>query len=703
MDLREYIREASLARKFGLLSMFPIVLLGIVLSQSLSGIVEKRVVDSATQEATVVGRLVVRRDIGKEQLRDGLSVTERRSIDRGLKASFDYGEILAVAVWNSDGKVVYSRDRDLIGQNAVPTQQLNDALGGKAASRRVAYEPPKTGTSHKPTRGLEVYLPLKAGGTKQHPSGAMAVTLARGPLEDAVGADSRKLFFILLGGLALLWLVLFRIVHGASNRLRRQASDNEKQAMHDALTGLPNRVLFRDRVQRAMLGAQRRREIVGVMLMDLDHFKEINDTLGHFNGDLLLKRIASRLQGAVREADTVARLGGDEFAFLLPDVQDRKGAEQAVERVMKMLEDPFVLGGLALKVEASVGIAMYPEHGDRVDTLLQAADVAMYVAKEARGGYEFYDAEQRHYTPARLALVGELRRAIDENELMLHYQPKADLATGRITSVEALARWQHPQRGLLAANDFIPLAEHTSLIRPVTLHLLELALRQCRTWREQGLDLSVGVNLSVQNLLDLQLPGDLAKLLERHRVSPDKLELEITESMIMTKPKRAMAVINRLSEMGVSLAIDDFGTGYSSLVYLKQLPVSVLKIDKSFVMNMTAGEDDAVIVQSTVDLGRNLGLTVVAEGVETKRVYDRLREVGCDVAQGYYLSRPIPPEELGALLEGSDMTTDGLRRARAADGAELDAEPAEADPAAPAGHDVISLEQERESRRAAIL
>ena len=696
MDIREYIREASLARKFGLLSLVPIMVLGVVLGQALGNITERRTIDSARQEATVVGRLVVRQQIGRDELRDGISRRERRALDRNVQASFEKGELVQLTVWNTDRKVVYSRDRRLIGQTGIPSPQLDAALRGRPGSRRVVYQR----DDGNDTRALEVYVPLQAEGSS-HPDGAAAVSLARKPLEDAVAADSRKLFLILLAGLALLWVVLFRIVVGASNRLRRQASDNEKQALHDALTGLPNRVLFRDRVQRAILGGRRRREIVGVMLMDLDHFKEINDTLGHFNGDLLLKRIASRLQGAVREADTVARLGGDEFAFLLPDVQDRKGAEQAVERVMKLLEDPFVLGGLALKVEASVGIALYPEHGDRVDALLQAADVAMYVAKEARGGYEFYDAEQRHYTPARLALVGELRRAIDENELMLYYQPKADLATGRITGVEALARWQHPQRGLLAANDFIPLAEHTSLIRPVTLHLLELAIRQCRDWQEAGLDLSVGVNLSVQNLLDLQLPGDLAKLLEIYRVHPEKLELEITESMIMTKPKRAMAVINRLSEMGVSLAIDDFGTGYSSLVYLKQLPVSVLKIDKSFVMNMTAGEDDAVIVQSTVDLGRNLGLTVVAEGVETERVYERLRSVGCDIAQGYYLSRPIPPEDLATMLEQADMTVKGLRRIQSGEGAvKSDAQPAHAEPVPDADSGVVSLAKERKSRRA---
>ena len=697
MDLRAYIREASLVRKFGLLSLIPIGLLGIVLTQALSGIVENRTLQTARAEADVVARLIVNPQVGRN-LESGITRRQRRALDNAVDASFDSDELAQISVWNLRARV-YARNRSI---PAVPSPELYDALAGHSASREVDFVP-KNGDK---LEALQIYVPLQLNKSAA-PEGAVGVALRREPIEAAIAADTRKLYGILLAGLTFLWLVLFRIVAGASNRLRRQSADNEKQAMHDALTGLPNRVLFRDRVQRAILAAQRRRETVGVMLMDLDHFKEINDTLGHFNGDLLLKRIASRLAGAVREADTVARLGGDEFAFLLPDVQDRKGAEQAVERVLKMLEEPFVLGGLALKVEASVGIALYPEHGDRVDALLQSADVAMYVAKEARGGYEFYDAEQRTYTPARLALVGELRRAIDENELELHYQPKADLATGRITGVEALARWRHPQRGLLPANDFIPLAEHTSLIRPVTLHLLELAVKQCRDWQQQGLEIGVGVNLSVQNLLDLQLPGDLAKLLDRWNLSPDMLELEITESMIMTKPKRAMAVINRLSEMGVSLAIDDFGTGYSSLVYLKQLPVSVLKIDKSFVMNMIDGEDDAVIVQSTVDLGRNLGLTVIAEGVETQAVYDRLREVGCAVAQGYFLSKPIPAEELTELLTMSGLTVDGLRAAREGrlpQPAEADDDTADEDGGARSlsaeAEKLILLHEERERRAA---
>jgi EAL domain-containing protein (putative c-di-GMP-specific phosphodiesterase class I) len=329
---------------------------------------------------------------------------------------------------------------------------------------------------------------------------------------------------------------------------------------------------------------------------------------------------------------------------------DRAAIAQATKRIIQTLEEPLVVGGLALQVEGSIGIALYPEHGKRVDGILQAADVAMYVAKEAHSGFEFYEQEQNQNNPAKLALVGELRRGIDEKELELHYQPKVDLVTRDVMGVEALARWQHPRRGLLFPDEFISLAEHTGLIRPLTLHLLEQALGQCRAWREEGFEFGVAVNLSMQNLLDLQFPDDLAALLGKSGVPPASLELEITESTIMGEPRRAMSVLTRLSSMGVRLTIDDFGTGYSSLSYLKQLPVSTIKIDKSFVIPMMESEDDAVIVQSTIDLGRNLGLSVVAEGVETQAAMDRLTALRCDIAQGYHLSRPVPPNDLVAWL-----------------------------------------------------
>lgn len=427
----------------------------------------------------------------------------------------------------------------------------------------------------------------------------------------------------------------------------------EHQAMHDALTTLPNRRLFQDRIRQALLGGRRGRQPVGVLIIDLDRFKDINDTLGHHMGDLLLQMIGPRLQALLRESDTIARLGGDEFAVLLPNVVDAAGGVKVADKILAALEEPFVVEGLDLDIDASIGIALYPEHGEDVNTLMQRADVAMYLAKEAHTGYELYTLERDRHSAKRLALLGELRRAIEDGQFVLHYQPIADMQSGSIGGVEALVRWQHPRHGLMMPDEFIPLAEHTGLIKPLTLFVLNQALRQCRTWHQAGLELTVAVNLSVRSLQDEEFPDEVARLLHDHQVDPSWLELEITESAIVVDPIRALGVLGRLGVMGVGLSLDDFGTGYSSLAYLKRLPVSEIKIDKSFIINMALDDNDAVIVRSTIELARNLGLQVVAEGVETEEMWSLLSSLGCDLAQGYYLSRPIPAEDLTSWLAGS--------------------------------------------------
>jgi diguanylate cyclase (GGDEF)-like protein len=396
--------------------------------------------------------------------------------------------------------------------------------------------------------------------------------------------------------------------------------------------------------------ARRREGRLAVVLIDLDRFKEVNDTLGHGSGDLLLRALGPRLRRVLREGDTVARLGGDEFAVLLPDVDDAEAALALADRVRRVLEEPLEVDSLLLETEASIGIALYPEHGDDVDTLLRHADVAMYRAKEAHEDVALYTTEDDHYSPARLALLSGLRRALEERQLVLHFQPTAHVGSGEVRRVEALLRWQHPERGLLQPAEFLPLAERTGLMRGLTLYVLEEALRQSRAWQDEGIELGVAVNLSPRDLQNLDLPDQVAALLAAHRVEPRFLELELTESTILTDPLRARAVLLRLSELGVRIAIDDFGSGYSSLGYLTRLPVDVLKIDKSFVQNMREDESDAVIVRSTIELGHNLGLEVVAEGVECERTWGDLLELGCDVVQGFFLSRPVPPAELAAWL-----------------------------------------------------
>jgi diguanylate cyclase (GGDEF)-like protein/PAS domain S-box-containing protein len=437
----------------------------------------------------------------------------------------------------------------------------------------------------------------------------------------------------------------------AEAALVAQAALNEHQALHDALTRLANRNLFRDRMDRAVKAARRTGGRVAVLLMDLDRFKEINDALGHAAGDSLLIELSRRLEGVLRASDTVARLGGDEFALLLPDPKVPEDVLAAAERVRAAIEAPVVVQELPLAVEVSIGIALFPDDGQDVETLLQRADSAMYKAKEDNSGLRFYDDASRRHDTARLTLVGELRRALEKRELALYYQPKATLADGEVHSVEALLRWNHPDRGLVLPDDFIPLVQQTGLMKPLTLYVIDEALRQARAWQEEGLQLSIAVNLSNRNLLDVQFPDHVAELLERWDVDPSLLQLEISESTMLADPARTKSVLERLSAMGIRLSIDDFGTGYSSLAYLKRLPVNEIKIDRSFVMNMDESEDDAVIVRSTIDLGRNLGLEVVAEGVESERSWDRLRALGCTVAQGYYLSRPVPAAELRTWLD----------------------------------------------------
>lgn len=439
-----------------------------------------------------------------------------------------------------------------------------------------------------------------------------------------------------------------------TSELRAQAEAAERrmtyEATHDALTGLPNRTLLHDRLQQGIGAARRSDEILAVLIMDLDHFKEINDTLGHCNGDLLLKQIAARLKDALRTPNTVARLGGDEFAFLLPKIHHADSAELAARTLLKALEPPCAVGGLNLEVRASVGIATFPEHGIDADTLLQRAEVAMYAAKHTKSGCARYSAQHDQYSPRRLLLMGELRQAIENGDLLLHYQPKVEMSSGELTEVEALVRWRHPQHGLMPPDEFIPLAERTGLIHPLTHWVLDEALRQCAHWARAGHDIGVCVNLSARVLLDPQIPDAFAGLLAAHRVGASHLVLEITESAIMSDRERALEILTRLHRLGVRLSIDDFGTGYSSLAYLKRLPVEELKVDQSFVTDMLEDENDAVIVRATIDLAHNLGLRVIAEGVRNRPLWERLRSLGCDAAQGEYIGNPRAAEELIAGL-----------------------------------------------------
>jgi diguanylate cyclase (GGDEF)-like protein/PAS domain S-box-containing protein len=457
------------------------------------------------------------------------------------------------------------------------------------------------------------------------------------------------------GGQLTHWVAFLRDVTATKN----QVSMLRHQAMHDGLTDLPNRTLLFDRLEKAIHTAREGHSALALLLMDLDRFKEVNDTFGHHFGDALLKQVAFRLRNQLREEDTVARLGGDEFAVVLPDVGDANGAATLARNILNTLQQPFIVEGQVLEVGASIGIALYPHHGLDARTLLRRADVAMYTAKQSQLGYSFHREDHEPRSADQLALVVEMRHALERNEFELFYQPKLHLRSGLVTRAEVLLRWNHPQRGLLAPGVFIPIAERTGLIRPITDWLLNRALQQVRAWQDAGKPVHVAVNISAKSLLEQTLPSKIHALLEKWRLDPRFLKIEITESSIMADPAHALAILSLLQSLGVRLSIDDFGTGYSSLTHLRQLPIDEIKIDKSFVAGMTTSDADASIVRTVIDLAHNLGKQVCAEGVEDEETWRALREMGCDLAQGYWISRPVSAEGLMQWLEATGW---GLNR-----------------------------------------
>jgi diguanylate cyclase (GGDEF)-like protein len=423
------------------------------------------------------------------------------------------------------------------------------------------------------------------------------------------------------------------------------SAEKEHQAMHDALTDLPNRLQFSEIIERRLENARSKSTRGAVLLIDLDRFKEVNDTLGHQTGDALLCQIGPRLQPILPEGGVIARLGGDEFLVMVPDV----GADDALrigEAIVGVLEPPFRLDEFNLEVQASIGVAIFPDHGTSADVLIKNADIAMYFAKGRNSGIEIYNAEHDQNSRRRLSLLSELRTALVNGEVVLYYQPKLDLSSGEVIGVEALVRWHHPLFGLIPPAEFVPFAEHTGLIRPLTSFVLRTAVMQARAWLDLGIDTAVAVNLSARSLHDGAISNEVAHLLMEFSLPANRLQLEITESSIMADPARAKRVLEDLDAMGLHLSIDDFGTGYSSLSYLQDLPVREVKIDKSFVTNVLENPRDRVIVRSTIDLARHLGLRSTAEGIESAAAQEWLALAGCDQGQGFHIAPPMPAEDV---------------------------------------------------------
>ncbi|HEX7301112.1 MAG TPA: EAL domain-containing protein [Solirubrobacteraceae bacterium] len=625
--MRPRVPRLTLLQTFSVISLLVIAALGITLGTILHARIEHRALDDTRRLAVTVARTGV-----AGQLRDGEPDTGPLSSERiaALDHWFASSGLLRGKLYDRSGRVAWSDDPVFIGRIAESNAGVRTALSGRIKAH-VEDDAEELGAKG---RFFEVYVPIRGGVFESY--------TPYEPTAAAISRDTRLLIGALTGGLLLLWVTLFRLVARASRRLRHQAS-------HDTLTDLPNRTALHERGASALAAARRHGGLAALLLIDIDRFKEVNDTMGHEQGDQLLIEVADRLRDALRRGDVLARLGGDEFAVLA--VLPHRGAlGEVATRLHAALVRPFDVGGVAVELGASIGIAVQPDHGHDVSALLRRADVAMYQAKLAGTQIETYHASRDPYSPERLTLLGELRHAIDHDELVLHFQPKVALGSGRVVGVEALVRWQHPERGLLAPGDFLSLAERTGLITDVTHWVLEAAVRQCAQWREEGTDLPVAINLAAANIVDMTLPARVAETLRRWDLPGHCLECEISEDTVMGDPRRATEVLERLRALGVRLSLDDFGTGHSSLSYLKRLPLDEVKIDRSFVSAMAAEASDAAIVRSTIDLARHLGLDVVAEGVETEDVLDMLHALDCDIAQGFLLSRPLPAAELDGWL-----------------------------------------------------
>jgi diguanylate cyclase (GGDEF)-like protein len=638
------MRRWSLTTRFAVVSLLAVVVLGLV-----AGMVVQRVVrGAATAEAARSGELLaqfVDESVTPASFATGLTAEQRAKLDRAARPWGTGGQLRNLLVYAPGGRVLYDARKELTGRTPAVGEELAEAFEGHAASEvenDKRPEHPELGSL------LEVYVPLQVRAADGR-HGVLEVYLSYTPTLARARHATREIDLVLLAGLGILWALMWWLSVNVNRTLRRESDLNEHLARHDTLTGLPNRRRLTTQAEELAASGS----TAALVLLDLDRFKDVNDALGHNVGDELLKQVASRLREVARDTDLVARLGGDEFA-LLARVIEPSGAAGVARRVLAAFDQPFLVGELLLDVEPSVGVAMLTAGSADVQALLQQADVAMYQAKKTHTRVAMYDASLDGNTLERLSMLTDLRAALaGDGGLHLLYQPTVDLASGSVTGVEALLRWDSPSRGLVQPGDFIPLAEGTGLIAPLTEHVLELALAQCRAWSDEGLELPIAVNLSARNLLEDDLPERVASALSRHGVPSSLLVLEITESAVVEDPLRAERIVRGLVDLGVRISIDDFGTGYSSMSSLMRLPLDCLKVDRSFVADLDTSGPGAVIVTASIGLAHDLGMKVVAEGVETTAQLDRLRALDCDVVQGFLLARPLPACDIPALAHRS--------------------------------------------------
>ena len=652
---RRTTRRLSLLVRFAIISFVLLCAVGVVLARWLNANQHDRRLAEAASSAQIVAQAGLQGQLVPADLDTDfrpLATETRAALDQAFGSAISEDGVVRLKIWNQQRWIVYSDNPLLVGRWFPGDDGLSAALGGEVSSMVTDLARPEEMEERVFGRLLAVYVPIRQDESLRFTNapageviGAFEIYVSYEPIADAIAEDARNLSLALAISFLVLYLGLFRLVAGASRRLRTQSAENAHQAAHDALTDLPNRRQLVADLQ-VMLDRRGGSKYVALALLDIDRFKEINDALGHPSGDKVLIDIASRFREQMPDA-TVARIGGDEFAIAAENLPHAQAALAVASRIEQVLEAPFDVAGISVSVRPSIGISLGPDDGRSAEELLQHADVAMYVAKRTGVGRQLYSRNLDHYSQDRLELAGELRDAIAtaSGEVMLAYQPKLDLVTDEVLGVECLVRWKHPQRGFVPPAEFLPIIENTELIAPLTWLVLDQALATCAKWRRHGLEIQMAVNISARTISSSELYDQVVAALDRHGLPPSSLELEITETALLGDHHLAASNVTRFRELGVDISIDDFGTGYASIGYLTTMPISAVKIDRSFVSDMFSDPAAAAVVNFSVGLGQQLGLQVVAEGIEDEPTLEELRRLGVNTGQGYFISRPMPATE----------------------------------------------------------
>ena len=638
-------RAPRLVLRFTLLTGVSLAIASVAIFVMVRGFVTSQARDAVEQNTRFVAQAVLSRELAPGDFERQLTPARRRALKRLFRQQVMIDDVESAALYDTGGSLRFSTTEPA-GAGTAPlhaASAVRATLAGQKIRTAVEQTTARDGSSRTVLRQL---VPIWFG---DRAAGVLVTERDYAPIARSVTATFVPIALVLEGVLLVLFISLFPVLRRATRQIDSHMEEIEHQALHDSLTGLPNRVLFHDRIETALANARRTGGRAAVLLLDLDGFKEINDALGHASGDQLLRELAVRLRGTLRDTDTIARLGGDEFGVVMPAGSADDVLETAT-RIHVAVDEPFEIGGLSLDVKTSVGGVLYPDDASDADTLVRFADVAMYAAKRNRTRIELYNPAADVSSRESLSLGSELRRALEAGDIVAHYQPKVEVSSGRVVGAEALVRWDHPERGIVLPSQFLPVVQKAGLMGSLTALVLQRAAAEAAAWSRDGLDLGVAVNVDVDALLDPAFPRRVAEVLEETGLAPELLTIELTETSLMADPVRAGYVARELSSVGVRLSIDDFGTGYSSLGYLTALPLAELKIDRSFVGRMTESPMDMVIVRTILDLGSNLDLSVVAEGIESTKAREMLEELGCGLAQGYEFGSPMSAGRLTAFL-----------------------------------------------------